>query len=1012
MSSSSRKYQFCVISASLNEPTRAHGPPKALKVILSLNGSLFLETSASVNLLWNESTVIPQSTLRNATIRCDLCTRAWSLFPHKKTFFGRGEIKWNAVETEIDTAEGEAKLLVELSDENSRLVGSLHLSVTPYFRSVPFIIPRSFLSPKGKLSGQSSAPPAAPTGSQRLIAVLHELKTRVPQTLAVHILACVAWRIVTTVMSTPGLQSSLDNQTTRLLLALNACCDFGEFLKDPDSPQAEWAESRIAAILRQTIECMLFIKDRFDNVDSPEKKPDGSLYAIFLERAEALARSDPQDRDVIDALVTYKAGRGELVTYGDIPALRSIPIRGLHPIPSSLSSCLPETRSDILEDISTWLTTSAGRLYILDGAPGSGKTAIAQAIASFFQSQNRLAAQVFFARDSPLPSSPAYFIRHLAHQLTELYDKYATKVAARIRAYPRIHEAPLATQFNELLVVPLSELQLLCEGPLIVVIDGLDQCGTEASRKSLLSVLDEQIDLLPRTFRFFVTTRDTAPNATIRIMSNPHSVVAKKLQNADKDIAALFEHAFYDVRNSRRGQSLGLSWPGKKCSHDLVRQANSSFMWAWTVCQLLREVEHPDSWLKNVLSHEGLRGDASIDHLYLEVMKTFEGDQKEERVEEFQATFGILLCAEESMDFDLAQDMAKKLSDVSLLETLPRFQFALLHTRLPSFEIIRLHASFCDFFANADRCVDPNWFIDIPSHRYQQTVVILDYLPDEVQRVLSTPTHPAALGSSDGAFFKYASYYWIDYVTKCPPDQTLRTKVLYFVLHGFSDWFTVAENDSRTRLALLIEWLEQPCVPETTFSPCLVAALLKVIHAYSALEQALPGDLQLREIARQIARVRSECDGLFDPESLLAVERRYIFGQEDSESRNRTRVIGERVEHGIGPLVADEGDAEEYGIPVSEEEKRFKQCVACVVDARNELTTLTMEMDGPAGEEYRAWELAMSQASASKMRHKVNQKFLHDVERIGASALRISEEDMLRIVEEAMRIGSDNEDAF
>ncbi|KAH8092491.1 hypothetical protein BXZ70DRAFT_951119 [Cristinia sonorae] len=1014
MSSDERKYRFTVISATLNNiAPSTHRKP--LKAILWINDSLCLETQRSPDLHWNESTtMVSQTTLKNASIKCDLSARSHSFFSSKKIKLGRAEISWSSLEAEMNRQQGDRiELDLSLTNNNSKVVGSLRLSVSSH---------PSGLSASPPVSPQEASSfiysPLAPTGltaCQRLVNTLYNLKKSIRNMSKIHGVACVAWSIVDTVAKAPPFQSVMDDhRAVELLVALDTCYDFSEYVRQPDHRKTEQLASRIIEILRQTIEGVLFINECLNN----PKHAKTELYPAFLKRANLLKRSEAEYWVASDVLTTYKAARGDFVTIADVPAIRSISVRGRSSTMSYLSSCLPETRSGILEDICAWLATSTGRICLVRGAAGSGKTAIALTIADLFRSQERLAAQIFLAKDTPSPSSPEYLIRHLAYHLTELYDRYACSVAAAIRANPDVYQESLAAQFNKLLVKPLSELRLESEGPLIIVIDGLDQCGTVESRKPLLSVLRDQIDLLPPVFRFLITTRNTAPDVAANIGSNPQKIVIRDLEsdpNADRDIAALFDRALSAIRNSRRGEHLGLSWPGDQRSRDLVRRAERSFVWAWTVCKVLdMETVDPDAWISTVLERDALHGHAAIDDLYGQVAELLGGDQKEERVAEFQATFGVLLCAEEAMNLRVAGDLIARTSDVSLFKTSRRFEFAMTDTWS---ETLHLHPSFCDVFTNRDRCVDPCWYIDTPSHRYQQTVTILDYLPGEIQRILSTPHHFAALDDSDGAFFNYANCYWIDYVTKCPPDQTLRTKVLYFILYGFADWFAVADNDSRRRIGLLIGWFEQPCPRESPFSPLVTAAMLTVVHAYLELEKALPGDIQIRQIARNLARVRIDPCGVSesDMETLLEVERRFIFPRAVTEDSNQ-KVIRETPQRSTGLIAThdrDEKDFEEAEtdeVVVSEEEKIFKKCVERVVDVQKQLEDAVAGLeDDAAGDEYQAWELAMSQASAMKLRQNVTGTFMRDVKRVGESTMQLSEEDILHMYQEAMRIGADDE---
>jgi hypothetical protein len=72
-----------------------------------------------------------------------------------------------------------------------------------------------------------------------------------------------------------------------------------------------------------------------------------------------------------------------------------------------------------------------------------------------------------------------------------------------------IAEAPLRKQFTKLLLEPLKSFHAHpIGGPVIVIIDALDECGDPLSRKILLSLLAAELSKLPSMFRFIITSRE------------------------------------------------------------------------------------------------------------------------------------------------------------------------------------------------------------------------------------------------------------------------------------------------------------------------------------------------------------------------------------------------------------------------------------------------------------------------------------------------------------------------
>jgi polynucleotide 5'-kinase involved in rRNA processing len=79
-------------------------------------------------------------------------------------------------------------------------------------------------------------------------------------------------------------------------------------------------------------------------------------------------------------------------------------LRKLHPVAmdsSGRTECLPNTRLDILNRITDWITNphDGHNVLWIHGLAGSGKSTIATSVANLFRDLNRLGAFVFFNRD-------------------------------------------------------------------------------------------------------------------------------------------------------------------------------------------------------------------------------------------------------------------------------------------------------------------------------------------------------------------------------------------------------------------------------------------------------------------------------------------------------------------------------------------------------------------------------------------------------------------------------------
>ncbi|KAJ7118323.1 hypothetical protein C8R44DRAFT_542953, partial [Mycena epipterygia] len=170
--------------------------------------------------------------------------------------------------------------------------------------------------------------------------------------------------------------------------------------------------------------------------------------------------------------------------------------------------CLPGTRREILDQITEWLMVPSNPSILwLSGMPGSGKCTIATMISETFRSLGRLGAFLFFDRNDRVSSHPDSVIRTIAHSLALSNIHIASAISTTIQREPAAVNAPLRTQFRNLLLEPLASVEHTIKGPIFIILDGLDECGDPDSRATLLAILSTDFPELPRLFRFLITSR-------------------------------------------------------------------------------------------------------------------------------------------------------------------------------------------------------------------------------------------------------------------------------------------------------------------------------------------------------------------------------------------------------------------------------------------------------------------------------------------------------------------------
>ena len=264
--------------------------------------------------------------------------------------------------------------------------------------------------------------------------------------------------------------------------------------------------------------------------------------------------------------------------------------------------CLPGTRADILNNLFDSLTDPSipsGRNIIWLRAPaGSGKSTILNTVARHFSEMGRLGAFLFWNRNDPLNGDPLRVIRTLAFQLADLHPSFAEKLAAQIERSPSIITSALDAQFHHLLERPLAELAAEADlGPIVIVLDALDECGTAGTREGLLHTLSGGLAKLPSMFRLLVASRD---EPDIHAALSSLNVDVRDTPIGDKsisDVDLLFKQRLAGNARAFVLRRLPSNWPSESEIQRLVTLSGGLFIWASTTIRFI-ESDFPEKGWK------------------------------------------------------------------------------------------------------------------------------------------------------------------------------------------------------------------------------------------------------------------------------------------------------------------------------------------------------------------------------------------------------------------------------
>ncbi|KAH7349299.1 hypothetical protein B0T11DRAFT_288935 [Plectosphaerella cucumerina] len=396
------------------------------------------------------------------------------------------------------------------------------------------------------------------------------------------------------------------------------------------------------------------------------------------------------------------------------------------------ATCLPETRVDLLRDVSRWVDGQDSKaIFWLNGMAGTGKSTISRTVARSSSASGTLGATFFFKRGESNRSHLGRFIPTLAYQLAGRVPGIGALIQAAMKADSAIADKTIQEQFDKLIRGPLAAILARPTAPtrLVFVIDALDECERDDDIHLLIRVLSSATTLRSQ-LRFFVTSR---PDLPIRLGFSRvqgafqdlvlHDMPAEIVMH---DLIVFFNSQFDTIRsnfNERVSDSrqLPTDWPGLTVISTLAERAKPLFIFAATLCRFVGDYRYgsPAGQLARVVAYSASHG-SQLNQTYGPVLDAqFINVPNAERpliIEQFVAVVGSIIT--------LAEPLSP--SSLSALLDLPRdtidSRLDLLHSvlRIADDEspVRPLHLSFRDYLVDpSQKEVNPFWVDQSHAHR-------------------------------------------------------------------------------------------------------------------------------------------------------------------------------------------------------------------------------------------------------------------------------------------------------
>ncbi|TDL22067.1 hypothetical protein BD410DRAFT_866151 [Rickenella mellea] len=627
---------------------------------------------------------------------------------------------------------------------------------------------------------------------------------------SIHPYVNAAWQTVSLVYKVVQKQLDRDGKILSLVTSMKKMYSFVDAL-DAVKDKHKILEGVIKQMMKQTIECALFIQE-YSGHGFAEKAIVHSVsttdakIAAFNSSFDKLAKSFDTGVAIQTTLVSFRTSEGvdKLVLQNALePAKMDWSNRPL---------CLPKTRLAVTKFVTEWVTNASGEntnVLWLWGVAGSGKSTLSTSIAAFFADINRLGAFVFFSRDVTERSNPFVVVRTLAHQLACFDSRLGREMQGAIERNSQIAKMHISAQFRELVRGPLESVgDVAREGPVVVVIDALDECGTTSERESLLAILAEETAHLPKSIRIIVMSR-AEPDIDMAFRAQKHVTIRQLGAFPDNvDIPVYIEFRLKEIASKNWIEG---DWPGEETISELVKRTAGLFIWASTACHYI-DGYNPEQLVVELVQGKMYQdAEAALDALYVKALQS-SGDWTHGQFKvDCCAILGLVLVAKDP----LSPGAIDKMLGLKSQRVISKLRSVLL-CEGPKDPVRILHVSFRDFLSNRERCKDGPWFIDIAEHNYRLAELCikrmnLAFKEDIFPKSLDDPISPQVLGED----VAYACTHWIFHVCEIKDCPETFSEVLYGflsinVLHWLEAMSMLGKSrNSSNDLERLRQWVNR-----------------------------------------------------------------------------------------------------------------------------------------------------------------------------------------------------------
>ncbi|KIM38372.1 hypothetical protein M413DRAFT_420490 [Hebeloma cylindrosporum] len=492
---------------------------------------------------------------------------------------------------------------------------------------------------------------------------------------------------------------------------------------------------------------------------------------------------------------------------------------------NTTKQCLVGTRIEILDEIEQWAHSTEPNVppvFWINGAAGTGKSAIAHTLALRFHQRNELGSFLSFDRTYLAERRHEKVFSTVARDLASHNPGVRRPLAAVIRERNWLKRtADIIQQWESLVITPSAHLPT--DHPILLVIDALDESGDIQSRKHLLSILAHRAVELPSNVRILLTSRPL--DDILQALQSSIHVISKVIDDLPK---SSINRDIRSYISARLTQVNGFVFDDNRLQI-LVNHSEGLFQWAFVACEFIQgsgRLFSPEKRYHKLTNPSNTASLTKLDMLYDTILQEVCPDNDEDDMQVFCSVMGQILASFEPLPLDAltvirAQFPSRAVDADDVYSVLKHMGSVLSGITNHSIPIRPLHSSFRDYLTDPRR--SRNFYIDISQHSSDLAFAMLQIMDTGLHFNISSLENSYLLNSevfnlaqkveqSISTPLSYSCRHWASHVQATPFDSKIATQVRKFLNQQFLYWMEVLSLVKSVHIvahsmSLIINWI-------------------------------------------------------------------------------------------------------------------------------------------------------------------------------------------------------------